>query len=97
MEIKEQKEYREGLLKWCNDIFSHWKSMQPRFLELFDIKSLGEWEESCRELKEKLQEDLTEDFDNYQLAKNLYEKWERLNSKALIEQILKLNLIDVLN
>ena len=48
------------------------------FSKLFDIKSLEEWEASCRNLKEKLQEDLKADFDDYQTAKGLYEQWEQL-------------------
>lgn len=76
--MEEQKQYRDDLLEWCNTIYSNWESMKPRFSKLFDIKSLEEWEESCRNLKEKLQEDLKADFDDYQTAKGLYEQWEQL-------------------
>ncbi|CAN7668259.1 hypothetical protein IOC57_25230 [Bacillus sp. SD075] len=78
MEIEEQIQYPEYLLEWCNNIYFHWESMKPRFSKLFDLKSLEEWEESCRELKEKLQTDLKVDFDDYETAKNLYEQWELL-------------------
>ncbi|MCF7624693.1 hypothetical protein ACPOM7_28965 [Peribacillus castrilensis] len=82
MEIEEQKQYREDLLEWSNHIYYHWESMKPRFSKLFDIESLEEWEESCRELKVKLQEDLNVDFDDYQKAKSLYEKWELLHGES---------------
>lgn len=52
--------------------------MKPRFSKLFDMESLGEWEESCHQLKEELQKNLKADFDDYQKAKSLYEQWEQL-------------------
>ncbi|CEG24896.1 hypothetical protein [Peribacillus simplex] len=82
LEIEEQKQYREDLLEWSNLMHVHWESMKPRFSKLFDIKSLEEWEESCRELKVKLQEDSKVDFDDYQAAKSLYEKWEQLHEES---------------
>ncbi|MBT2737888.1 hypothetical protein [Bacillus sp. ISL-7] len=78
VDLDEELQYREELLEWCNTIYSNWESMKPRFSKLFDIKSLEEWEASCRNLKEKLQEDLIADFDDYQTAKSLYEQWEQL-------------------
>ncbi|MFP5107166.1 hypothetical protein ACSU6B_10380 [Neobacillus sp. C211] len=78
VDLDEELQYREELLEWCNTIYSNWESMKPRFSKLFDIKSLEEWEESCRNLKEKLQEDLKADFDDYQTAKDLYYQWEQL-------------------
>lgn len=84
--MEERKQYREELLKWCNNISSYWESMKPKLLNFFDIKYLDELETSCRELKEKLQEDQTEEIDNYMLAKNLYEHWEQLNSEAFVYQ-----------
>ncbi|MEH7479583.1 hypothetical protein V7157_00440 [Neobacillus drentensis] len=78
VDLDEELQYREELLEWCNTIYSNWESMKPRFSKLFDIKSLEEWESSCRNLKEKLQEDLIADFDDYQTAKGLYEQWEQL-------------------
>ncbi|WP_028400235.1 hypothetical protein [Ectobacillus panaciterrae] len=85
MKIEDQKQYHEYLLEWCSDIYSHWENMRPMFSRLFDIKSLEEWEESCRELKEKLQEDLKVDSADlhFQTAKNLYEQWELLYSESL--------------
>ncbi|MFB7637390.1 hypothetical protein [Peribacillus butanolivorans] len=82
LEIEEQKQYREDLLEWSNHIYFHWESMKPRFSKLFDIKSLEEWEELCRELKVKLQADSKVDFDDYQTAKNLYEQWKLLHEES---------------
>ncbi|MBT2727672.1 hypothetical protein J7E63_12070 [Bacillus sp. ISL-75] len=89
VDLDEERQYREELLEWCNTIYSNWESMEPRFSKLFDIKSLEEWEASCRNLKEKLQEDLKADFDDYQTAKSLYEQWEQLfkESYAYKEEI----------
>ncbi|MCM2532279.1 hypothetical protein NDK43_07610 [Neobacillus pocheonensis] len=44
MKIEEQQQYREDLLEWCNNIYYHWESMKPRSSNLFDIKSIEEWE-----------------------------------------------------
>ncbi|MDN3016838.1 hypothetical protein PH210_11585 [Paenibacillus sp. BSR1-1] len=77
-DTEEQKQYREELLKWCNNIYSNWESMRPRFSTLFDIKSLEEWEESYRQLNEKLHAEIKVDFDDYQTAERLYEQWELL-------------------
>jgi hypothetical protein len=76
--MEEQKQYNEELLEWCNNIYSNWEIMKPRFSKLFNLESLEEWEGSCRQLKEKLQADLRVDFDDYQAAKSLYEQWEQL-------------------
>ncbi len=78
MGLEEQPQYREDLLEWCNNIYSNWESMKPRFSQLFNMESLEEWEGSCRHLKEKLQTDIKADFDDYQTAKSLYEQWEQL-------------------
>ncbi|MGG3468481.1 hypothetical protein ABES02_13470 [Neobacillus pocheonensis] len=82
MDLEKQKQYREDLLEWCNNIYSNWESMRPKFSEFFDIKSLEEWEESYRQLKEKLQSDLKVDFDDYQTAERLYVKWEQLSKDS---------------
>ena len=89
MDLEEQPQYREDLLEWCNNIYSNWESMKPRFSQLFNMESLEEWEGSCRHLKEKLQTDLKADFDDYQTAKSLYEQWEQLfkESYAYKEEI----------
>jgi hypothetical protein len=80
--MEEQKQYREDLLEWCDNIYFHWESIKPRFSKLFDIKSLEEWEESCLELKRKLQTDLKVDFNDYHTAKYLYEQWELLHGES---------------
>jgi hypothetical protein len=80
--MEEQNKYRGDLLEWCNNIEIHWGSMKPSFSKIFDLKSLEEWEEALRELKEKLQVDLRVDFGDYQIAKSLYEHWEQLYREA---------------
>ena len=42
MEIEDQKQYREDLLEWCNNIYFYWESIKPSFSKLFDFKSLKE-------------------------------------------------------
>lgn len=74
------KQYREDLLKWCNNISSNWEKVKPKYSSFFDQNYLEEWETSCRDLKEKLQTNLTEDITTYQLAQNLYEHWEQINN-----------------
>lgn len=83
MEEVEEIQYREELLKWCDNIYLHWERMKPRFSKLFDLKTLEEWEESCRGLKEKLQIDTEADLDEYHTAKNLYEQWEMLYGESI--------------
>ncbi|MEH7306522.1 hypothetical protein [Neobacillus drentensis] len=73
-----QKQYRDDLLEWCNNLYSFWSSMKPKVSELLDVECVEEWEGSCRQLKEKLQTDLNVDYDDYLTAKSLYEQWERL-------------------
>ncbi|MGG1679029.1 hypothetical protein ACIFOT_25385 [Neobacillus sp. NRS-1170] len=82
LDLEEQKQYHEYLLEWCNNMFSNWESMRPRFSKLIDLKSLEEWEESCRHLKEKLQEDSKVDFNDYQTAERLHEQWEQLYKES---------------
>lgn len=75
MEIEEQDEYREDLLKWCHNIYFNWENMKPRFSKLFDLKSLDEWEESCRKLKNRLEKNLVVNHEDYHRATSLYEQW----------------------
>lgn len=86
MERKEQKQYLENLLEWCNDTYSNWESMKPRFSKQFDLRSLEEWEESYHELKVKIHADLKEDFDHYQRAKDLYDQLDRLSKESYVVQ-----------
>ena len=67
--IEDRKQYLKYLLDWCNDIYSHWEMVKPRFSKQFDLRSLEEWEELYQELKENLQVDQKENFDHYQRAK----------------------------
>ncbi|MFC6603975.1 hypothetical protein ACFQDF_24625 [Ectobacillus funiculus] len=69
-------------MKWCNHISFHWEHMKPRFLKLFDLKSLEEWEEVCCKLKDKLQAELKVDSADFQTANSLYEQWELLYREA---------------
>jgi mannose-6-phosphate isomerase-like protein (cupin superfamily) len=81
MEIADQKQYREELLEWCNNIYLNWENVKPRFSKLFDQKSLDEWEESCHKLKDKLQRDIEVNFEDYDTAKSLYDQWEILSEE----------------
>ncbi|MEH7237174.1 hypothetical protein [Bacillus sp. JJ1562] len=79
----EEKQYREELLEWCNNIHYHWERMKPRFSKLFDLKSVEEWEETCLGLKQKLESDIIVDDDEYRTAENLYEQWELLYNESI--------------
>nr|WP_263327304.1 hypothetical protein [Neobacillus sp. Marseille-Q6967] len=80
--MNEQKQYRDELLEWCQTVELNWESMKPRFSKLFDLESLREWEESCRQLKAKLQEDITADYEDYEIAKGIYEQMEHLYQES---------------
>ncbi len=82
MEIKEQDQYLEKLLEWCNGIYPRWESAKPRFSKQFDLRSVEEWEESFHELKGKLEADLKKDFDHFQRAKDLYDQWNSLYKES---------------
>jgi hypothetical protein len=56
--------------------------MKPRFTKLFDIKSLDEWEESCRILMDKLESDFEVNLEDYHKATRLYEQWEILFNES---------------
>jgi hypothetical protein len=86
METVEQKEYREELLEWCNDIYISWESMKPRFSKCFDEKSLEEWEESCRNLLNKLQTNDEVNLEDYDEATRLYDQWELLYKELNSDQ-----------
>ena len=83
MKMNEQKHYRDDLLEWCYAVEENWDSMKPRFLKLYDIEIISEWEESCRLLKVKLSKDINADIEDYETAKNLYEKWELLYRESI--------------
>ncbi|MHC0038345.1 DUF5661 family protein [Pseudoneobacillus sp. C159] len=75
MEIVKENDYRKDLLKWCNHIYSHWVNMKPRFSKLFDLKSLDDWEQSCRNLLQKLEKNPEVNDEDYYAAARLYEQW----------------------
>ncbi|MEH7492845.1 hypothetical protein [Neobacillus niacini] len=83
MKMNEQKHYRDDLLEWCYAVEENWDSMKPRFLKLYDIEIISEWEESCRLLKVKISKDINADIEDYETAKNLYEKWELLYRESI--------------
>lgn len=86
MEMVEQKEYREELLKWCNDIYVNWENLKSRFSIPLDEKSINEWEESCRNLMGKLSTDIEVELEDYHEATRLYEQWEKLNAECYVNQ-----------
>lgn len=86
METVEQKEYREDLLEWCNNIYLSWESMKPRFTKHFDEKSLEDWEDSCRKLMNKLETSDEVNLEDYDEATRLYDQWELLNKESNYEQ-----------
>lgn len=85
METVEEKDYREELLEWCNNIYVSWESMKPRFSKAFDEKSLEEWEESCRNLINKLQTNDEVNTEDYDEATRLYDQWELLYKELNID------------
>jgi hypothetical protein len=72
--MTEPKQYRDDLLEWCQVAELNWGSMKTRYLKLCDHESLKEWEDSCRQLKAKLQEGIQADHDDYETAKRLYDQ-----------------------
>jgi hypothetical protein len=82
MENVNQNEYREDLLNWCNSIYLNWESMKPKFTKLFDTRSLNEWEETCRKLKNKLETNVEVSMEDYREATSLYEQWATLFTES---------------
>jgi len=76
--MEDQKQYRDELLNWCNNLNSYWESMKPKVSNRLDTESLEEWEGACRQLQEKLEVDENVEFEDYLTAKSLYEQWEQL-------------------
>jgi hypothetical protein len=73
---EELNQYREDLLEWCNILYSNWNRTKLRLSNLVDDQSLEGWEGMCSRLKEKLQEGLSLDYEDYETANTLYEQWE---------------------
>jgi hypothetical protein len=82
MEKVNQNEYREDLLNWCNNIYLNWENMKPKFTKLFDTRSLNEWEETYRKLKNKLETNVEVSMEDYHEATSLYEQWETLLTES---------------
>ena len=78
MDMEDTNKYREDLLEWCNVLYSNWNRTKPRLVNLVDNDSIEGWEELCSRLKEKLQEDQSVDYEDYETANTLYEQWEIL-------------------
>ncbi|WP_413303656.1 hypothetical protein AA0X95_26540 [Bacillus sp. 1P10SD] len=86
MDFEEPHRYRDELLNWCMNLYANWENMKPRFSKLFDLESLEEWEDSCRQLTVKLQADNKADLDDYQSAIGLFEHWEQLLKESYAYQ-----------
>ncbi|WP_230497351.1 hypothetical protein [Pseudoneobacillus rhizosphaerae] len=56
--------------------------MKPKFTKLFDTRSLNEWEETCRKLKDKLETKVEASMEDYHEATSLYEQWETLITES---------------
>jgi hypothetical protein len=82
MENVNQNEYREELLNWCNNIYLNWENMKPKFTKLFDTRSLNEWEETYRKLKNTLETNVEVSMEDYHEATSLYEQWEVLLTES---------------
>lgn len=76
--IEELNQYRDDLLQWCEILYSNWNRTKPIISNLVDNESLEGWEGMYIRLKEKLQEDLSLEYEDYETATALYEQWEKL-------------------
>lgn len=76
--MEELNQYRDDLLQWCNILYSNWNRTKPILSNLVVNESLEGWEGMYTRLIEKLQEDLTLDYEDYETANALYEQWEKL-------------------
>jgi hypothetical protein len=76
--MEELNQYRDDLLQWCNILYSNWNRTKPILSNLVDNESLEGWEGMYTRLIEKLQEDLSLDYEDYETANALYEQWEKL-------------------
>ena len=85
--MEDQKQYRDELLNWCNNLNSYWESMKPKVSNRLDTESLEEWEGACRQLQEKLEVDENVEFEDYLTAKSLYEQWEQLFKGTDVDQV----------
>ena len=77
IDIEVLNQCREDLLEWCNILYSNWNRTKPMLTNLVDNESLEGWEGMCSRLKEKLQEDLSLEYEDYETANTLYEQREK--------------------
>lgn len=80
--IEELNQYRDDLLQWCEILYSNWNRTKPIISNLVDNESLEGWEGMYIRLKEKLQEDLSLEYEDYETATALYEQWEKLREES---------------
>lgn len=86
LDSEQRNQYRVDLLEWCNILYSNWNRMKPRISNHVDPESIEEWESLCHQLKEKLEEDQTVNQDDYEIAKSLFEQWERFKEEVYPHQ-----------
>lgn len=86
IDMEELNQYREDLLKWCNNLYSNWNRTKPRLSNLVDNVTLEGWEGMCTRLIVKLQENLSLDYEDYETANRLYEQWENLLDESYSDQ-----------
>jgi hypothetical protein len=77
MNMVELNQYRDDLLQWCNILYSNWNRTKPMLSNFVEEVSLEGWEGMCTGLIEKLQEDLSLEYEDYETANALYEQWEK--------------------
>ncbi|MFP7296868.1 hypothetical protein [Neobacillus niacini] len=78
MKREELNQYRNDLLQWCTILYSDWNRTKPMLSNFVEEETLEGWEGMCTRLMEKLQEDLSLEYEDYETANALYEQWERL-------------------
>lgn len=78
MYMEELNQYRDDLLQWCNILYLNWNRTKPMLSNLVEEESLEGWEGMCIRLIEKLQEDPSLEYEDYETANALYEQWKML-------------------
>jgi hypothetical protein len=82
IDMEELTQYRDDLLKWCNNLYINWNRRKPRLSNLVDSEILEGWEGMFSRLKLKLQEDLSLDYEDYETAAILYKQLEMLHEES---------------
>jgi hypothetical protein len=78
MYLEELNQYRDDLLQWCNILYLNWNRTKPMLSNLVEDESIEGWEGMCIRLIEKLQEDPSLEYEDYETANVLYEQWKML-------------------